>query len=358
MYAVIMAGGQGTRLWPLSRQKKPKQLQSFAGDKSLIRETYERLSTKFKVREIIISTTPDFIGDIKKILPELPHENFITEPFLMGNAAACGLVSAILNKRDPESSAVFLPSDHMIKDSKKFLEILSYGENLVEKQPDHLVLIGINPTQPDTGLGYIQMNSQIDATDGLKAFSVKRFIEKPTMEKAKQYVSSWEYLWNAGMFIWKTKFILELFEKNMPETYQHLQKIREATGTPDEVHVLKSEYSKVEVTSIDYGIIEKTKDIIVIPGDFGWSDIGSWGTLMKVLQDTHSATIITKGHHVGVNNSNCMVLANDKLIATVGLENIVIVDTPDALLVCNSEKSQEVKDLLIKLKDEGKHFYL
>jgi len=358
MYAVIMAGGQGTRLWPLSRQKKPKQLHSFAGDKSLLRETYERLLVKFPNDRIVISTTPDFIDDIRKNLPELPEENFIIEPFLMGNAAACGLVSTILNQREPDSSAIFLPSDHMINQPKKFIEIVDYSEDLIERFPDHLVLIGINPTQPDTALGYIQMDSQVDSKGLLKAFSVRKFIEKPNFEKAKEYVSSWEYLWNSGMFIWKTKHILELFQKNLPDTSTALEKIRKSLGTPSESRVIKTEYAKVDTTSVDYGIMEKTDDIIVIPADFGWSDIGSWGTLLKVLADTHNATVITKGHHVGVNNSNCLVLANDKLIATVGLRDVIIVDTPDALLVCNAERSQDVKDLLNKLKDEGKHFYL
>ena len=358
MYAVIMAGGQGTRLWPLSRQKKPKQLQSFAGDKSLIRETYERLSSKFSNDEIIISTIADFVEDIKSILPEVPETNYIVEPSLRGNAAACGYVSAVLNQRDPDSEAIFLPSDHIIKEYKKFLSLVEYGEKLVNKYPDNLILIGINPTEPNTGLGYIQMNSQIDSDDGLKAFSVKRFIEKPTLEKAKEYTMSWEYLWNSGMFIWKTKHILELYQKNLPVTYEALMKIKAAIGQPDEEKVLKNEYENTEITSIDYGIMEKTSDILVIPGNFGWSDIGSWGTLLKVLSEAHGASIITKGHHIGVDNRNCLVLANDKLIATVGLDNIVIVDTPDALLVCNANKSQQVKELLNKLKDEGKHFYL
>jgi mannose-1-phosphate guanylyltransferase len=276
----------------------------------------------------------------------------------MGNAAACGLVSSLLYKRDPESTAIFLPSDHMIKEPKKFLNIVDYAGRIIEKYPEQIVLIGINPTEPDTGLGYIQINSQVDKSDGLKAFTVRRFIEKPNLEKAKQYVSSWEYLWNSGMFIWKNKRFLDLIDKNMPATALALRNIMAANGTPEDSKVLKTEYAKVDVTSVDYGIMEKTKEIMVIPSDFGWSDIGSWGTLLKVLSETHSATIITKGHHVGVNNKNCLILANDKLIATVGLKDIVIVDTPDALLVCNSERSHEVKDLLAKLKDEGKHFYL
>lgn len=358
MYAVIMAGGQGARLWPLSRQKNPKQLHAFAGDKPLVRETYERLTKQFSNEEIIISTTPEFVDSIRKIIPEIPKENFIVEPKPMNTAPACGLVSKILNLRDPNSTVVFLPSDHMIGDNKKFLEILAYADEMIEKNPEHIIQIGINPTRPDTGLGYIQMDSQVDTKNDLKTFSVKRFIEKPTFEKAEEYLHSWEYLWNAGMFVWKTRFILELFEKNMPDTFSILEKIGAAVGTDEEERIINLEYKNVERISIDYGIIEKTTDLLVIPGNFGWSDIGSWGTLLQVLSEMHDTQVISKGNHIGINDKNCLVLAGEKLIATIGLSNIVVVDTPDAMLICNSEESQDVKELLVKFKADGKYLYL
>lgn len=356
MYAVIMAGGQGTRLWPLSRKAKPKQLQAITSEKPMIRETYERLLPKFSPEKIIISTTPQFAEDIKRILPEVPDDNYVVEPMLMGNAAACGLVSEILHQRDNDSSVIFLPSDHIIQDKKNFLEVVNFAEDLVNKYPKKIITIGINPTKPDVGLGYIQMDSQIESENGQRAFSVKKFIEKPDQKHAEKYASSWNYLWNAGIFIWRTDHILKLFEKNMPETYKHLSKIgqnwRKNQG------IVTSEYKKVENTSIDYGIIEKTKDILVIPSDFGWSDVGSWGSLLEVLSSAHETDTIARGHHVGVDNSNCLIFGGDKLIATVGLKNIVVIDTPDALLICNSSESHKVKDLLNKFKDEGKHLYL
>ncbi len=355
-YAVIMAGGQGTRLWPLSRKAKPKQLQAISSEKPMIKDTYERLLPKFKPEKIVISTTPEFADEIKNILPEIPEENYIVEPLLMGNAAACGLVSTILFNRDKDSSAIFLPSDHTIEDKKEFVEVIDFAENLLEKYSDNIITIGINPTKPDVNLGYIQMDSQIEVFDGLKAFSVKRFIEKPDQKRAEKYASSWNYLWNAGIFIWRNDHILSLFEKNMPQTFKHLQKIGQNWGK-DSI-LIKNEYNKVEVTSIDYGIIEKTKNILVIPADFGWSDVGSWGSLLEVLKNTHGTNVISRGHHVGVDNSDCLVLAGEKLIATVGLKNIVVIDTPDALLICNSKESHKVKDLLNKFKDEGKHLYL
>lgn len=358
LYAVIMAGGQGTRLWPLSRQAKPKQLHALASDKPLIRETYERLLAKFKPEEIIISTVPSFVNDIKKLLPEIEEKNYIVEPALMGNAAACGLVTTILNQRDPDSSAIFLPADHIIKDKESFIRTVDFAHKLISQNPTKILTIGINPTKPDVNLGYIQMDSQIASEGDLKAFSVKKFVEKPDLKTAEKYVASWEYLWNAGMFVWQTNFMLTLFEKNLPQTFLALQKIKKAIGTADFKKILESEYKKVDNTSIDYGILEKTKDILVVPADFGWSDVGSWGSLLEVLSETHGTNVITRGHHIGVDNENCLVMSNDKLIATVGLKNIAVIDTPDVILICDSSKSHKVKELLNKVKEEGKHLYL
>ena len=347
-----MAGGQGTRLWPLSRKKNPKQLHALASEKPLIRETFERLLPKFKPKEIIVSTTPDFLAEISRIIPEIPTDNFIVEPFLMGNAAACGLVSKILSKRDPKSSVIFLPSDHIIKDGKKFIETLDFADSLIKKYPKHILTIGINPTKPDVNLGYIQMSSQIESQNGSKAFSVKAFIEKPDLKTAQKYLSSWEYLWNAGIFIWRTDHILEMYKKELPKTYKALLNIGEHLEKPEKEELIAKEYSKVDNTSIDYGIMEKTKDIIVIPGNFGWSDIGTWGSLYEVLSEMKATDIIARGHHIGVDNKNCLIYAGEKLIATAGLKNIVIIDTPDATLICDKNESHKIKELLKKLGEE------
>lgn len=358
MYAVIMAGGQGTRLWPLSRSKKPKQLHSLVSDKSLIRETFDRLTPKLAAENIFISTTPDYQEEIRKHLPELPEENYIIEPFPMGTAAACGLATKIIAMRDSEAITAFLPADHTVIDNKAFLETLLFGGDLCQDNQEHIITIGINPTRPDTGLGYIKIDSQFAKKDEMRAFTVDRFIEKPDIEKARQYVQSWEYLWNAGIFIWKNEEMLKLFKEYLPDSYRAFGHIATAWETPERDSTLKAEYTKVEQTSIDYGIMEKTNKILVVPADFGWSDVGSWGSLLEVLSQIHNADFISRGHHIGVGNSNSLVLANDKLIATVGLKDIVVVDTPDALLICNSKQSHEVKDLLGKLKAEGKHLYL
>ncbi len=359
MYAVIMAGGQGTRLWPLSRKKLPKQLHKLTGEKSLIQQTYDRLLPLIDPHNIIVSTTPEYVGPIKIQLPDVPDRNYIVEPFANGNAAACILVSLVLAKRDPGSVAVFLPADHSIKDNKLFLKIVDFSEKVIGKQSDHIVTIGITPSRSDTGLGYIQFAEKVDKSGNLVAHKVKRFVEKPDLKKAERFVKSGRYLWNAGMFVWRTDHFANLAKKFMPESYKVIRRIVGAYGTKDYEKKLLEEYCKAENNTVDYGIMEKTKDILVIPGDFGWSDIGSWGTLFEILSEIKEAKVVSIGRHVSCNDDNCLVMAGEgKLIATIGLRDIVVIDTDDATLICNRHQASKVKDLLAKLKEEGREEYL
>ncbi|MFA5927178.1 MAG: mannose-1-phosphate guanylyltransferase [Patescibacteria group bacterium] len=360
LYGVIMAGGQGTRLWPLSRAKAPKQLHSLASEKSLIQETYDRLLPMVKTPDrIYVSTNPLYAERIKEQLPDVPEENYIIEPFPMNTAAACILATAVLSKRADNPVIFFAYSDPAIKDEARFREIVLAGEKILEDRPNNILTVGINPTKPDTGLGYIQFGKEITENGSeIRAFKVKRFVEKPDLKTAEKYVASFDYLWNSGMFMWHTDYLLKLAEEFMPDTHKTIMGIADAWDTPNRDEILAKEYAKVEKTSIDYGIMEKTKDILVIPGDFGWSDIGSWGTLYELLSDMTDSNVVSRGHHIGHNDTNCLVYAGDKLVATVGLEDVVVIDTPDALLICNRHKSQEVKDLLSKIKEAGEEEYL
>ncbi|MEI7792626.1 MAG: sugar phosphate nucleotidyltransferase [Candidatus Berkelbacteria bacterium] len=358
MYAVIMASGQGTRLWPMSRQAKPKQFHSLIGKNTLIQDTYNRLLPKYKPTKIFVTVAKNYLDEAIKQLPDLPIENFIIEPYATGTLGTCALATATINKLDPNSSIAFLPSDHMITEPKSFLDILGFANDLVDKKPNHLVLIGINPTQPDTGMGYIQMDSQIEVKNGLKAFSVKRFVEKPDRKTAEKYVAAWEYLWNGGMFVWKTKHAVELYRKYAAKTYRAAENIAEHLGADDYQKIAEKEYRNIDKTSVDYAICEKERDILVLPGDFGWSDVGSWGTISEVLREHFGSSLVTKGNHIGVDDKNCMVIADHKLVATVGLEDIVVIDTEDAILICKGDQSQKVKELIEKLKADGKNLYL
>jgi len=358
MYAVIMAGGQGTRLWPKSRAKTPKQLHALVGEKTLIQQTYANILPAVEIKNFFVSTTPQYLSEIKKQLPSIPEENFIVEPYPMNTAAACGLVSKIINLRDPEATVGFFPSDHNINQPAKFAKLLRYAAKISAKHPKNIFTIGLKPTKPDTALGYIHFAKEIDRSGELATYSVERFVEKPDSATAEKYMTSGEYLWNAGMFIWKTKLILELIEKNLPKTSRALDKIAEAYGKQNYNSVLEKYYREVDDISIDYGIMEKNKNIFVIPGDFGWSDVGSWGTILKVLSEIGGTDVISRGHHMSVGDSNLLVMGHDKMIATVGLDNIIVVDTPDVLLICNGKKDQKIKELINRLKDEGKIEYL
>lgn len=380
-YAVIMAGGQGTRLWPLSRRKKPKQLHSLMTEEPMIQDTYRRLLPVFDKDKIIISTIPEFVSDIQKILPDIPKKNYIVEPGLMGNAAACGLVSELLYARDKDSVAFFMPADAFIANQKEFQKVIKFAQNIVDKNPKQILTIGIKPGRPETGYGYIKttglsssgltqgskivndpLDSRLRGNDNkecrddkashLEAHKVDCFVEKPDQKTADKYFRSGKYLWNSGIFGWRTDHILELFEKHLPDTFNHLENIRFAVNKKDFDAVLKKEYAQVEKTTIDYGIIEKTKDILVIPADFGWSDVGSWGSLLEVLTSLNKTDSVHRGHHVGVGSTNCLVMGGEKLIATIGLENIVVVDTPDALLICHKEQSHKIKEVLSQLEDK------
>lgn len=351
-YAVIMAGGQGSRLWPLSRKSNPKQLHSLMTEEPMIKDTYLRLLPVFKPDKIIISTVPEFVSQIKKILPDVPAENYIVEPGPMGTAAACGLVTKMINMRDPESSLAFLPADAFIKDENKFVQILRYAKQAVNNFPDHIITLGITPTRPDTGFGYIQVDKKLESDKNLELWRVKRFVEKPDTKTAEEYISTKDYFWNGGIFIWKTDSMLKMFEQFLPRTFLSLNKIAEAVGTREEQEILEKEYAKTDKTTVDYGIMENTNKILLIPADMGWSDVGSWGSLLEVLAGLNDTDSVHRGNHVGVDSSNCLVLGGKKLIATIGLKDIVVVDTDDAILICSKEQSHKVKDVLHKLGEK------
>lgn len=353
---VIMAGGKGERFWPKSRTNLPKQFLLLTDDgKSMIQKTVERVCELVKIENIYIVTNELYTELVKEHLPNLPIENIIVEPVAKNTAPCIGLAAVHIAKKDSNSKMIVLPSDHLIKFNDIFIDTLKTAIDVVE-EGDNLVTIGITPNYPETGYGYINFQKS-EQFVGKNIYEVLEFVEKPNLEKAKEYLNSGHYLWNSGMFVWKVSTILKNFEKYLPEVYEGLKIIETNVGTAKYTEVLKKEFSKMPSESIDYGIMEKAKNIFVIPGNFGWDDVGSWLSLERINKTNQDGNVIT-GNVVSIKTKNSIIQGTNKLIATVGIEDLIIVDTEDALLICNKNNTQEVKEVINNLKICNRTKYL
>lgn len=345
-----MAGGRGTRFWPRSRKSLPKQFLSLTGDgKTMIQLTVERLLPIVRMEDIYISTNRDYRKIVMEQLPDLPEENILCEPVGRNTAPCIGLGAAHISRKYDDAVMIVLPSDHQIKMPDVFRDTLQSASEVAEAG-NNLVTIGITPNYPETGYGYIKYIPDEKLGDSNR---VDRFVEKPDLETAKKYLSSGEYLWNAGQFIWKVSTILNELQKYLPDTYARLMKIRDAIGTESYEDVLNSEFTEMESVSVDYGILEKAESIYVIPGNFGWDDVGSWLAVDR-LQKSNEDNNVISGDVVTVNTHNCIIQGENKLIAAVGLDNIVVVDTPDAILIAEKEHAGEIKTVMARLEEAGR----
>lgn len=344
--ALIMAGGRGERFWPRSRQSLPKQFLSLTGDgKTMIQLTVDRLLNIVDAEDIFISTNKMYFDLVREQLPDVPAENILCEPVARNTAPCIGLGAIhILNKYE-DAIMYVLPSDHQIKFTKMFIDTLEEAAKVAE-EGNNLVTIGINPDYPETGYGYIKFDPKVSIG---RAYSVDRFVEKPNIELAKEYIKTEEYLWNSGMFTWKASSIIYNLQKFMPVSYSALMSIKESIGKEDYEFVLEKEFNKMESQSIDYGIMEKTDNIYILPGTFGWDDVGSWLAVER-LQKTNEFGNVVNGDVISINTRNCIIQGESKLIATVGLEDTIVVDTKDAILICNKDNAGEIKKVIENLK--------
>jgi mannose-1-phosphate guanylyltransferase len=358
MKLIILAGGSGTRLWPVSRKNSPKQIKPIIGDETLLENTFARLRKGFPVSDIFISTSQVHAAAIKKQLKGVPRENYILEPARRDTAAAIGLALVTIYKRDKEAIVMNINSDHHIKNDKEYIKIVSLTQKIIKEHPDAGVLIGVNPTYPETGYGYIKMGDEVGTFSGVKVFKIAEFKEKPSLEKAKEYLEGWEYLWNMGCFAWRADVLLGLYKKHLPEMHRQLMKIYRAIGTKDERAVTEKEFSKIKPISMDYGIIEKVSKLLVIPADFGWADVGHWRTVKEILSNK-SEDSVKKGKVIDIDSSGNLIYSySNKLVALAGVENMIVIETKDAILICARDKAQDVKKLVEKLKAEGLDKYL
>jgi mannose-1-phosphate guanylyltransferase len=352
-----MAGGVGTRLWPLSRRNRPKQSLKLVGERTMFEHAIDRIAPIFQPEEIFVVTSAEHVKLLVAQAPEMPPENFIIEPEGRGTAPAIGLGAVHLHRGDPDAVMVVLTADHFITDVPQFRQVLTAAAQTAEE--GHLVTLGIKPSSPSTGYGYIQQGESLGKVDGLGVYRAERFTEKPSAETAVHMVESGEYSWNSGMFVWRVDRIMDEFQRQMPEFYAQLAEVEAALGTPGYEPTLGRVWPQVTKQTIDYGVMEGAADVAVIPVDIGWSDVGSWASLLELLPaDEDGNTVV--GPHVGIDTRNTLVFNKDerRLVATIGVEGLVIVDTADALLVCPKEREQEVRAMVRLLRHEERNEYL
>ncbi len=355
LYAVIMAGGSGTRLWPLSRQSEPKQALKLIGDRTMFQHAVDRLSPSFPPERILVVTNSQIAEVLRPQAPELPADNFILEPAGRDSAPAAGLAAVHLLRRDPEAVMVMLTADHYIVDTVQFRAALAAAEQVAADGT--ILTLGIRPTQPSTAFGYIRLGDAQVMVDGFRVYRSGGFTEKPDARTAARFLEEGRYVWNSGMFIWRGDRLLAEFAAQLPDLHAALGRIGAALGTLEAEQVLVDEWSKIRRISIDYGIMEHADRVSVIPVDIGWSDIGSWGALLDVLDGDEHGNVAT-GELLSLDAQGCYVRSGSRLVAAIGLRDLVIVDTPDVLLVCTRERAEEVKTLVNRLAAQGRNSYL
>lgn len=357
-----MAGGSGTRLWPLSRKEKPKQFQAFISSQTLIQETFSRVATIVPKENIFVSTTKKYKKLVLSQLPEMAEERLILEPEPRNTAPAIALVAAMIGLHDQDAVIATIASDHAIENPEEFSATIEAAFATVTEHRDVLVTIGINPTRPDTGLGYIKMGQEFATISGKRVFTVDAFKEKPDQRTAEEYLTSWEYLWNAGYFIFAAENFAEWTKKYSPELHQSIAKIIEhkTASTLDE-KMLERLYAEAPNEPIDTAIVEKlpARHRLVIPSPLKWNDVGGWGNLYDFLQEKDGTHMVIRSNHVDLGSKNTLVYGKDKLIATIGLSDLIIIETDDTILVAHRDHiSMKIKKLIEKLKEEGKESYL
>ena len=358
-YAVIMAGGGGTRLWPLSRQARPKQMLQLVGKETLFQAAVHRLNGLLPPERILVVTAADQAPELRAQCPELPAENFVLEPMPRGTASAIGLTAVVLQKRDPQAVMSVLTADHFIADPELFQRMLVAARDVA--LDDYLVTLGIHPTYPATGYGYIQQGEKIGLYGGFGVYKALRFREKPDLETAEQMLKTEDHAWNSGMFMWRVERVMAEFQRQMPELFAALTEIASAWGTAAQDQVVGRIWPEIKPQTIDYGIMENAQKVAVIPAEgLGWNDVGSWDSFFDMLPTDEDGNILHCDQHINLDTSDSMVYADcdDRLIVTIGVKDLVIVDTGDVLMVCSKDHAQDVRKAINHLKENEQTEYL
>lgn len=358
LYAVIMAGGVGSRLWPRSRSASPKQFLDLLGPRTMLQETVERIEPLIPLERVLTVVSQDHAETVRAQVPGLPGENILVEPGPRGTAPCIGLAAVVLQRRDPEAIMAVCPADHLIEDAAGFRQAITAAAELA--RDDYLVTLGIAPDRPHTGYGYIQRGPSLGERNSLPTFQVQRFAEKPDAATAQQFVDSQEYYWNGGIFVWKAATILAEMDSLLPSLYADLQQVSHAWDSPGRLDVLTAAWERVPRTTIDYGVMEKAMRVAVVPVDIGWDDVGSWATLSGLLEGDEQGNVVRgECRPVLLQTTDTYIYASaGRVVATVGLEDFIVVDTPEALLICPKDQAQAVRDVVDRLKAEGLEQYL
>ncbi len=360
IHAVIMAGGGGTRLWPVSRKGRPKQLLPLMGQETLFQSTVKRLENLFPPDRILVVTVEDQAREMRQQAPSIPEANYIIEPAPRGTASVVGLAAAVLQKRDSSAAMAILPSDHFIRNRDLFHYLLRAAFEVAEN--GYLVTLGITPTHPSIAYGYIQQGQPLSGGYNYPAYEVKSFREKPNEETAEKLLRSGDHSWNSGMFIWRADQILKEINRQMPLLDKALKEIASVWGEVRQDEVLKELWQGLKNETVDYGIMEKAEHVAVLPaGGLGWSDVGSWESLFEVLlPDMNGNVAANNSEHLAHETNNTLVYgsSSERLIATIGVDDMIIVDTDDILLVCKSDQSQKVRDIVEHLRKHRQEKYL
>lgn len=346
--AVIMAGGRGERFWPKSRNSCPKQFLSLTSDgETMIQKTVNRLRPLVDAKDIFIVTNAAYTGLVKDQLPDVPAENILAEPCARNTAPCIAFAAAVIGRKYDDAIMLVLPSDHLIGYENIYIKTLKKAVAVAE-QGKNLVTVGITPTYPETGYGYINFGEEKG-----DAYQVERFVEKPDLPTAKKYLSSGKYLWNSGMFVWKISSIMANMKEFMPDVAEGAGRIAASFGSPDFEEVLVREFTAFPSESVDFGIMEKASDIYTLPGSFGWDDVGSWLAVERINETDENKNFIS-GDVIAVDAERTTVCGGKRLIAAIGTEDLIIVDTDDVLLVCSKNNTQDVKKVIAQLKENGR----
>jgi mannose-1-phosphate guanylyltransferase len=355
-YVAIMAGGIGSRFWPMSRTNYPKQfLDILNTGKTLIQSTYERFAAFIPPENIFVVTSQEYIPIVQDQLPQIAAENILGEPSRKNTAPCIAYISFKLFQKDPKAALIVAPSDHIITDVPEFIRVSNEALQFVSHL-NAFVTLGIKPTYPNTGYGYIQFEQMAVSKD---VYKVKTFTEKPNLELAKTFLASGEFLWNGGIFVWQVKNILAAFEKFLPEMYEVFQAEKEKFNTPDEKAAIEQIYPQCTNISIDFGIMENASNVYVIPSSFGWSDLGAWNSAYENFEKDYFHNAVAGENVVIIDATKCMVHAPDKkLVLLQGLDDFIVVDTADVLLICKKDKEQQIKEYVAEVKRKKGDKYL